>query len=372
VIAALAATTHVPGMVLMRAPLGTGGSYVASGLNALQNVGFAVFELLVVAAALRAAVGGSSHGWVIAVTVASTALVLAGPLAVVRHVLRTIAVPLVLGAAIWLTIWAATRLEWPPPRRGHGGFSFWNAVDLAVAGMLSWAPLVPDYARFGRSRQSAFVGTALGSSLPALWFLALGGALAMTGGADPSVGFRPAVGAAALVALAVAELDKPFANLYSTVISLQNIKPSWRAPTLATVLGGIALAIALSIPLSRFETFLFLIGSCFVPLAGVLLGHTVARRRVGVDELYEQHRRDGRVRIRGFVPWLAGFAIYQWIAPSSLAGWHWLLEEVASLLHISLAPTSLSGTGASLPSFAVAFGLAMILTERPARKETQT
>jgi nucleobase:cation symporter-1, NCS1 family len=123
-----------------------------------------------------------------------------------------------------------------------------NAADLAVAGMLSWAPLIPDYARFGRSRDSAFVGTALGSALPALWFLALGAALAETGGADPRVGFRPAVGAAALVALAIAELDKPFANLYRTVVSLQNVKPSWRAPALATLLNSIALMIGCMYP----------------------------------------------------------------------------------------------------------------------------
>jgi purine-cytosine permease-like protein len=117
-IAGLAVTTHVPGMVLMRAPLGNDGSFVASGLNALQNVGFAVFELLVIAAALHAAVGGSSDGWVVVVTLASSVLVLAGPLPVVRRVLRAIAVPLVVGAAIWLTVWAAARLDWPPPPRG--------------------------------------------------------------------------------------------------------------------------------------------------------------------------------------------------------------------------------------------------------------
>jgi hypothetical protein len=71
----------------------------------------------------------------------------------------------------------------------------------------------------------------------------------------------------------------------------------------------------------------------------------VARRGIDVNDLYKRRRRYGRVRVRGFVPWLAGFAIYQWIAPLPLTGWHWLLEGVATLLHIRLAPSGLSSGG---------------------------
>ena len=51
---AIGAQARVPAMVLMRAPLGHRGSYLATGLNVLQNLGWAVFELIIIAAAAAA------------------------------------------------------------------------------------------------------------------------------------------------------------------------------------------------------------------------------------------------------------------------------------------------------------------------------
>src|SRR6476469_8191544 len=50
----IGAQARVPAMVLLRAPLGRGGSYAASALNVLQNVGWATFELIVIATAAAA------------------------------------------------------------------------------------------------------------------------------------------------------------------------------------------------------------------------------------------------------------------------------------------------------------------------------
>src|SRR5512134_2302524 len=57
---------RVPGMVLLRDPLGVRGSYAPTGLNVLQNLGWAVFELYVMslaAAALSARVFGFEARW---------------------------------------------------------------------------------------------------------------------------------------------------------------------------------------------------------------------------------------------------------------------------------------------------------------------
>ena len=41
-------------MVLLRAPLGRDGSYLPTGLNVLQNLGWTIFELIVIATAAQA------------------------------------------------------------------------------------------------------------------------------------------------------------------------------------------------------------------------------------------------------------------------------------------------------------------------------
>src|ERR1043165_580575 len=49
--ALIGADGRVPSMVLQRAPLGRHGSYVATGLNVIQCMGWAIFELIVIATA---------------------------------------------------------------------------------------------------------------------------------------------------------------------------------------------------------------------------------------------------------------------------------------------------------------------------------
>ena len=53
----IGAQARVPAMVLMRAPLGRSGSYLPTGLNVLQNVGWATFEFIVIATAAAALSG---------------------------------------------------------------------------------------------------------------------------------------------------------------------------------------------------------------------------------------------------------------------------------------------------------------------------
>src|SRR5215217_6969931 len=52
--AMIGADARVPSMVLQRAPLGRRGSYLATGLNVLQCLGWSIFELIVIATAAAA------------------------------------------------------------------------------------------------------------------------------------------------------------------------------------------------------------------------------------------------------------------------------------------------------------------------------
>ena len=63
----IGADAGVPSMVLQRPPLGRRGSYLATGLNVLQCLGWAIFELIVIAtaaAALSDRVFGFHATWV--------------------------------------------------------------------------------------------------------------------------------------------------------------------------------------------------------------------------------------------------------------------------------------------------------------------
>jgi putative hydroxymethylpyrimidine transporter CytX len=352
--AAIGAEARVPAMVLLRAPLGRRGSYLPTALNVLQNVGWTIFEVLVIATAAQALVHGPLWIWKLAAAAAATALALIGPIAFVREWVRRFALWVVLASLGYLTWWvlhdAHLAALWSQP--GKGGFpSFWQGVDLVVAMPVSWLPLVADYTRFSRNRRGAFWGTAVGYFVPNVWLYALGAILLLTRGLSdaPSVFAAIAAGGAgaaiALVALGVDETKEPFANIYSAAVSLQNVLPHASQRALIVVVAAVSTAGAFVIDLVQYADFLLLLGSFFVPLFGVLLAQWLAGER----EIFAAPA----VRVGQIAAWLAGFVVYQWLSPVGPGWWTSLVAHTHP---------GVGAVGGSLPSFAAAFALSLALT----------
>jgi purine-cytosine permease-like protein len=147
-----------------------------------------------------------------------------------------------------------------------------------------------------------------------------------------------AASALALLALAVDETDEPFANVYSAAVSLQNLVPRMRQDVLIVAVGAAATGLALTVEIGKYQSFLFLLGSFFVPLFGVLAADFVlggARSVLG-------GARPAGVRWSGIGAWVAGFAVYQWMLPT---GPDWWLDALDGTNAGSVA------FGASLPAF---------------------
>ena len=289
---AIGAQARVPAMVLMRAPLGERGSYLPTVVNVVQCIGWTVFELLVIATA-AAALSDELLGfearwaWTLVFGAAALALGLLGPIGVVRTVIRRVAIWIVPLAVAYLAWWALTGggLEDAWNRPGEGGLSTWQGIDIVVGVTVSWIPLAADYTRFARTGRGAFWGTGVGYFVPDALLLALGAVVLLTRDVADAASLPAAVAAGgivalfALLALTVAETDEAFANAYSGAVSLQNLVP--RAPqplliVLTTTLGTVG---ALVLELTSFQSFLFLLGSCFVPLFAVLLADWLAAGR---------------------------------------------------------------------------------------------
>jgi nucleobase:cation symporter-1, NCS1 family len=103
--AAVGAEAGVPAMVLLRAPLGRRGSWLPTALNVLQNVGWTIFEVLVIAAAARALVHGPLWLGKLVAALAATLLALVGPIGFVREWVRRFALWVVLASLAYLTWW---------------------------------------------------------------------------------------------------------------------------------------------------------------------------------------------------------------------------------------------------------------------------
>jgi purine-cytosine permease-like protein len=286
-------------------------------------------------------------------------LALLGPVGFVRRYVRTIGIWAVAASILYLAVWIVqhghvVRL-WHSG--GHGG-SFWLGVDLVIALTVSWVPLVADYTRFSRSGKAAFFGAGLGYLLPTLFQFGFGAILVLS---HPSISgptdvlttvAAGGVGSIlALLALTVDETDEAFANIYSTAVSLQNYVPRASQRLLIVGVAVLATAISLGIDLTQYEQFLYLLGAFFVPLFGVLLADwLVAGRHYSEADIF-----DGPMWRQGMIlSWIVGFCLYEWIAQTSGLGF-W--SRFLARLH----PPH-GGIGASLPSFAVSFVLAIGVT----------
>jgi putative hydroxymethylpyrimidine transporter CytX len=342
------ADTGAPAMVLFRGLFGRAGSYLPTALNLAQCLGWATFEIVIIAeAADRIVAGGGRWPFVLAAGVVAT-LMAVRPLAVVQ-VLKRYVVWLVVLSTIYLFV---QLLRHDLPALGDGNWhGFWFAADLVAALSVSWMPLAADYSRQSRTASDAFWGAAIGYAGSSAAFFALG-VIAIAGLNQPddvlaAILAIPA-GALALIVLTVDEIDEAFANIYSTAVSAQNIVPRLDRRTLAIAVGGLATAIALLVDMHAYESFLFLIGSVFVPLFAVFIVdyYVLRRRRWDVSD-------DAPARWVMLVPWLAGFAAYQLVAPTYIEKWQgWASWWIARQDDLGFTPPT--WLGATIASFAVA------------------
>ena len=359
--AAIGADARVPGMVLLRAPLGRRGSYAPTVLNVAQNLGWSTFELIIIstaAAALSERVFGFEARWLWALLFGAVALALGllGPIGFVRRYVRKFAIWAVAASIAYLTWWAIDKASLHELWRtgGEGGLSLGQGIDLVLASVISWTPLAADYTRFARDRRGAFVGAGVGYLLPTVWGFALGAVLVLERGlSDPAqipnaVASGSVLAVVALLMLTVDESDEAFADVYSTAVSLQNLLPRAPQRLLIAVVAAIATGGAIAIDLGNYLTFLYLLGSVFVPLFGVLLADWLVR---GAHYRAEDIFGAPAVRWERLGAWILGFALYQWLSP---VGPSWWTDQVE---HLSPGHARLT---ASLPSFAVAFGLTLL------------
>jgi nucleobase:cation symporter-1, NCS1 family len=365
----IGADARVPSMALQRAPLGRRGSYLATTLNAMQCLGWSVFEITVIAVAAGALcnrIFGVELVWMWKLVFGGVGLVLAllGPVGFVRRYVRRIGIWAVVASVVYLAVWILQNGHvaelWH--EGGHGGSfigsSFWLAVDLVIALTVSWIPLVADYTRFSRTPRAAFWGAGVGYLLPTLFQFGFGSILVLS---HPSISGPTDVlttvaaggigSLLALLALTVDETDEAFANIYSAAVSLQNYVPRTSQRLLIVGVSVVATAISLGIDLTQYQQFLLLLGAFFVPLFGVLLADwLVAGRHYTAAHVFDAPTwRPGMI-----ASWLAGFLVYEWLAQTQGLGfWSRFLGDLHPL-H--------GGIGSSLPGFAVSFGLALFVS----------
>jgi NCS1 family nucleobase:cation symporter-1 len=351
VAAAVGASTGAPAMVLLRGLLGAKASWVPTGLNVAQNLGWGVYEIILIATSLKALTDDHLPRWscIVLTGIVTTTLTIR-PLGAIRVIRRYVSVLVVLATVIL----AIGLLHKGVPHIGGSWNGFLLAVDAVIALSVSWVPLAADYSRHSRTEGAAFTAGFAGYGFTQIACMVVGLLALIVAEGDPAGTFTLLktlpLGLVAMSVLVLRETDQSFANVYSTAVSVQNLRPRWDRRVLSLAVGALVTTGALTLTTSSYQNFLYLIGAVFVPMSGVLIAGWLRSRATGWDVSENAPVRPGMLSA-----WLAGFVAYEVISPTPLAHWSTFWTRLGQHLH-TVGHAWLS---ASLAAFVVALVVAL-------------
>ena len=224
--------------------------------------------------------------------------------------------------------------QWPSESSliASGNMSFMAALELSIAMPLSWLPLISDYTRESKKPFSASLTSATVYTVTSIVMYTLGLSAAIFGGGDSiiTIMMNAGLGLAGLIVIIFSTVTTTFMDAYSAGVSsttIYNRASSKGVAVIVTIVGTIA---AILYPMDDIMDFLYLIGSVFTPMIGILLA----------DFFINQQATQTTVThiIRAII-WLISVVVY-----------HYMLHTESFI-------------GATIPAFIVAF-IATILVGR--------
>ena len=267
---------RVPAIESTRISFGAYGSYLFSGLNVLQLLGWTAVMIISAARSVNEITKmlwrlDSFAGWSLVIGGLIMLWIILGREGGWKKA-NMAAVSLLFGLTVVLSV-VVFRSGAVLSAPAAGGMPFGAGIELSVIMPLSWLPLIADYTRFARTGRGAGWGSWLGYFVGSTWMYIIGlGAALAAGSADPSAMMLAAnLGLAALLIIVLATVTTTFMDAYSAGVSFANFAPGLNEKHVALAMTLVGTLLALVVDMEKYEHFLLAIGSVFAPLFAVLL-----------------------------------------------------------------------------------------------------
>jgi putative hydroxymethylpyrimidine transporter CytX len=265
----IGAKTGKSAMETVKISFGQKGALLFSSLNILQLVGWtAVMIASGAAAASSIADLGGDWVWSIIIGVLIIVWLLVG----IKN-LEKLNVVAMAGLFILTIILTGVIFKGDKTAVVNGSISFGAVVELSVAMPLSWLPLISDYTRNAKKPKKTNSVSVVVYFLVSCWMYIIGmSASIFTGESDiGKIMMRSGLGVFALLIVIFSTVTTIYLDAYSAGVSAESISSKYKGKNMAIVVCVIGTVIAIFIPITWYEGFLYLIGSVFAPMIAILI-----------------------------------------------------------------------------------------------------
>lgn len=301
----IGANTRRSAMETVRIGFGHQGASGFALANVLQLIGWTTVMIITGAAATDAILPWGTITWSLIIGGLIILWLVLGYSNLTR--LNLVAVGLLFCLTIWLSF-----IIFDPSSAVVGalqltddqGLSFGAAVELAAAMPLSWLPLVSDYTRTATRPVAATVVSTLTYSVVSIWMYVIGlGSAIYAGETDiAAVMLKTGLGLWPLLIIIFATVTTTYLDAFSAGVSFVSIFPNLSEKATAISLTVLGIILAILVPMTEYENFLFLIGSVFTPMIAILFTQYF---------LLKQDASGRKFYLPNLILWLVGFILYR-------------------------------------------------------------
>ena len=207
----------------------------------------------------------------------------------------------------------------------RGGMSFGAAIELNVAMPLSWVPLISDYTREAERPTVAALWSSVAYGLVSSWMYIIGmGAALLSGTSDiAEIMLKAGLGVAGLIIVVLATVTTTFLDAYSAGVSSEIFSEKINGKYVAMAAAVLGTAAAIVFPMDDITGFLYLIGSVFAPMIGVMIADYFILR--------ESHENRAFC-VENLIIWFIGFLLYRKLMQVDLIIGSTLVDIAATIL----------------------------------------
>ena len=280
---------------------GKEGARFFAGINVIQLIGWTAVMIVSAAAAAEIIVPLGMALWDLIIGALIALWIIMGMTTLGRVNVLVMTALFLLTAVLSGTIFGADTAAAP-----SGTITFGGAVELAVAMPLSWLPGISDYTREAEKPVKATVVSCLTYFAASSWMFVIGmGAALFTGESDiAKIMLGAGLGVSAIVIILLSTVTTTFLDAYSAGVSGRALTTCLSEKGQALIATALGTLLAITVDASRFEDFLYFIGSVFAPMTAIMLADYFF--------IHENHQKE-RVSVLKLLIWAIGFGLYRYL-----------------------------------------------------------